>query len=161
MTIGRPSAADEAMKRAIESGRMLPGQKLGPPADLSDEERAEWVKIVEPLPPGWITAEHDAIMRDLCRHTVIGRRLGEVVTRMTGELAEWSSDDPRWEAFNRMMAEYRAESRLVIALSRSLRITKSAQWRPVVDARRAQKETATLTPWNDWGSKRRPPITDA
>ena len=152
--MGKISAAEEAMRRGIESGRMLPGHKLPPPSDLTDEERAEWHKIVDPLPPGWITAEHDAMMRDLCRHTVIARRLGEIVTRMLAEMANLPPEDARWGTVTMMMAEHRSASRLVIALSRSLRITKQSQYRPGPAAAKAGKSTARITrPWEDWGDK--------
>lgn len=154
MSHGRPSAEEYAMRRGIESGRLVPGQKLPPPPDLTPEETAEWWKIVDPLPPGWITAEHDGLMRDLCRHTVIARKLGEVVNRMLTDLAGTPPEDQRWSVVSGIMDQHRGASRLVIALSRSLRITKQSQYRPQVAAAKAKKGTATTTrPWEDWGER--------
>jgi hypothetical protein len=148
MVAGRPSALGRATAEAVAAGRVLPGERLAPPPDLSDVERAEWNRILEPLPPGFITAEHTTLLRELVRCTVFARQIGAMIERQMAEVADLPPDDERLCRVQSMIRTHGFQVEKIVLLSRSLRITKQSRYEKT--AAPTKRTTAVSKPWNDW-----------
>lgn len=150
----KPSALGRAHAAALASGALIPGERLAPPADISPEEADEWNRIMEPLPPGFITAEHTTLMRELVRCTVFARRLGEMIARLMEPMEDSPADDERLCRMQAMLKTHGAQVEKIVLLSRSLRITKTAREDRTKVERSTKRATAVKRPWNDWGAGR-------
>jgi hypothetical protein len=156
--MARFSAEARAVHEGVESGRLIPGERLPPPADISPEEREEWERITEPLPPGFITSEHRTMMRELVRVTVFTRRLGEMIDRLLADCRDLAADDERLCRLQAMMKTYDSQIDKLVLLSRSLRITKTAREDRGKASRMAKRVNAKARPWHDWGRGREKPL---
>jgi hypothetical protein len=146
MVAGRPSAAGR-------SGMMLPGERLAPPDGLTAEEQDEWTRLVEPLPPGFVTAEHTTMLRELVRCTMFARRLAEKIEAMLETAAAVPAQDSTWGTMQELMKSHGTMVEKIIKLSRALRITKQARYDAVVSKTKRQT-AAPIKPWNDWQTER-------
>jgi hypothetical protein len=88
-----------------------------PPAELSDEEAAEWVALCNSLSPDYFTRPTHATLAQCCRHVVIARRLAELIHR----LEKRKKFDER--RYARLIKEHRAETLAITNCLRALRLT--------------------------------------
>ena len=149
MPLGRPSALGRATTEGIATGRLLPGERLPPPPDLSDAERAEWERITAPLPPGFLTLEHSNLLRELVRVSTFAARLGAITERMLEDVADAAPDSPRWRKVQEIMRTHGFLVEKIVLLSRSLKLTKQSRWDN--KSKHANRHaSATPPPWLDW-----------
>lgn len=136
---------------AVESGQMVPGDRLAAPDDLTADELVAWEKIIGATTSGWLTAEHEPLLRELCRHVVFARRLGVSLERMTEASVKWKAGDSRWAELYRLMRAHGYQTERISHISHKLRLTKQAKY-PVdrINAK-SKKTTAAPKPWEDWG----------
>jgi hypothetical protein len=150
MTSGPLSVTAQATAAGIAAGRILPGERLAPPGDLSDAERAEWFKITTALPAGFLSTEHTSLLRELCRVTVFAARLGTTIETAMADMADVPPADKRWAKVQTLMRSHGEQLTTIVRLSRALRISKQA--REGRDQRSTRRATSALMPWNDWGN---------
>lgn len=136
---------------AMTAGRIVPGDKLPPPKDLTAKERKVWVSIVDPLPSGFFTLEMTPLLRSLVKAIMYARSLEAVVDRLMPEAESWPAHDERWAQVDARMREVRAWHTEIVQLSRALRLSKQARY-PAVKADAATRRTATTAPrpWENW-----------
>src|SRR5262245_54728156 len=53
--------------------------RLRPPAELTDEQRAEFLRVVGVLPADWFAPAHVALLVQYCRHVVMARKVGQLI----------------------------------------------------------------------------------
>ena len=140
------------------SGPMVPGEHLPPPPDLSGgaPARDEWNRIVTTMPAGFLTAEHQTLLRELVRHTLFARAFGEMAEGLLLEVRYLPREDARWRDLRRALDQHCQQTEKVQKLSRSLRITKTSRYDKYDTA--TKRSTAAPPPWLDWNpnAKRKP-----
>ena len=132
--------------------RFLPGEKLAPPADLSEEQLAEWDRYLLTMPSGFLSHEHASLLRELCRHTVFARQLGDKIQAGLLEMMALPLTSKGWVAFCRLLKAHGEQVDAMIRLSRSLRLTKQSRddrGRAMVATRRFGTEPPA---WEDWAN---------
>jgi len=143
MVAGRPSAASQMPT--------IPGERIAPPEDLGEFEKAEWLAIVAGLPPGWIQVEHVPIMRQLCRHTKVAHHYSVVLARLLELSVEWTPDDERWRQVALISRVHGIETDHIINCSKMLRLTKLADRPERASVKVKRGSAVAVKPWADWG----------
>lgn len=125
---GRKSAAELAV-----TVTRLPNARLEPPAELTDEQSAEWLRIVGGMPADWFTTATQDTLIQLCRHIVQARKLDAKLAK--GGL------DPKTEID--LSREQREESRTITTLYRAMRMTQQSRY----DAKKKSTTATQRKPW--------------
>ena len=141
------------MKRGRQSGAALSiiplvrDHRPEPPQELNEDQRAEWQAIVGRLPADWFPRELHGILAAFCRHVTAHRLISAEVDLYH---RDWLKDDEGLKRLDKLTSMRERESRAMVAVARSLRITKASQVRPET-AGRAVRGTSLSTrkPWDD------------
>jgi hypothetical protein len=104
--------------------------RLVPPASLPKHLRAIWFETVAALPAEWFTPEHVPLLERYCFHVARARDLERLVAKVNPirQLAKYQS----------LARAAAMETRMVVALARSMRLTHQARLHPVTAARLAR-----------------------
>lgn len=138
-------------KAVTLTGRMVPGEKLQPPADMGPEDCRRWNAIVGPLPAGFFSAEMIPQLRCLVKAMRYAERLQAIVDGLSEEAQGWPSNDDRWHNFHGQMKELRGWHGEILRWSRTLRLTPQSRYTPVKAHARTKRSTApTAKPWEVW-----------
>jgi phage terminase small subunit len=113
-------------KSAAELALVPTEVKQRPPAPkhLSQEEQAEWIAVVGCLPANWFPRESHAALAALCRHTCRSRLIAAQVNQM--QTSCLGSEDGI-NILDKALKMLERETRAILALSRSLRLTPSTR----------------------------------
>lgn len=87
MDIQRGRKATAAMVPSLALVPGSPGLRPDPPPELSAEEQAEWIVIVERMPAGHFTRETWSLLADYCRFAVNARWVGQGMQEMRARSA--------------------------------------------------------------------------
>lgn len=130
---GRRSTADLAVIGAsgIETVR-----RPEPPADLTDEQAAEWRAVVNRLPADWFPRETHGLLAQYCRHVVAGRRIQQLVSSIEAE------KDFDLVAYDRALKMQERESRCIASLATRMRISQQSKF-----DKQKKRGTLTAKPW--------------
>jgi hypothetical protein len=90
------------------------------PHDLNDEETEVWAAVVNAEPADWFSASTVPVLAQYCRHVVNARRIAELKEKATSD-PELSVSD-----YNGLLAMERAETRIIAALARTMRLTQQS-----------------------------------
>jgi hypothetical protein len=125
---GRPSSLAVVPRAVTELIERLP-----PPHSLTDEQAEVWSAIVSGHPADWFAAGSVPVLIQLCRHTVICKRLAELIDM--GNEQDWFE----------LIKEQRQESAIVTRLTTSLRLTPQS----LIDHTSGNKKQAPAVnrPW--------------
>lgn len=115
---GRTPAA--AMTIAADNVNALPARPE-PPADLTEFQQAEWVRVVASMPADWFRPETLALLAEYCKHRETAAHLEIVMRRKLSEGIE--ADLKELKTLQSMCKE---ESAIITALMRSMRLTQQA-----------------------------------
>jgi hypothetical protein len=129
--------------RASQAALLLAGPKpievierQKAPHDLTDEETEVWAAIVNDKPADWFTPSSAPLLAQLCRHTVQGRRIAELIERATCDTDLVVTD------YDRLLHMQERESRTMRALSTALRLTPQS-----TTNHRGHTKPTTRKPW--------------
>jgi hypothetical protein len=73
---GRKSAASLTV---ISASGIEQVRRPDPPAELTDEQGAEWRAVVGCLPADWLPRETHQLLAQYCRHVVGARRVAQLI----------------------------------------------------------------------------------
>ena len=118
---GRKSAASLAVVRPITDHRP------SPPDDLTDEQAAEWRRIVHRMPSDWFPVETQPLLAALCRHIVLARRLAVIIAEFR---TEWLAEDGGLDRLEQLAKMQDREHRAAASLSTKLRLTNQSRYTP-------------------------------
>jgi hypothetical protein len=131
-------AAFEVIPNTVEVIR-----RVRPPAELTDEQRAEFERVVGQTPAEWFTAGNVAMLVQYCRHVVTARRIAEQI--------EAAILDGKADELEKLVRAQDAQSKALNQLMTSLRLTpRSVEPRNQSVNRLKQTES----PWRGFGQKR-------
>ena len=134
---GKKSAASLAVVQ------VLPGQRPEPPAELTEAQASVWRAVVQTKPADWFTDDTFPLLAAYCRHVVAARALSEAVDRFDMSLL---ADEEHIKHYDKLLAMRERETRAVLALARSMRLTQQSRY----DAKRASTaatQTQARKPW--------------
>ena len=113
-TRGRTSMASlSVIHSPIESG-----SRLEPPEELTKEERKEWVAIVNTMNTDHFMRGNSSLLAQLCRHIIASNRIASLIED------HWNGDKIMPKAFIALLKRQEAESKIINALMRSMRLTQ-------------------------------------
>jgi hypothetical protein len=96
-----------------------------PPDELNDLERGIWRSVVDVKPSGWFGPDTRELLIAYCRHAVAAR---EIDTLIAPRLAD-PAHAGRAELPELLVCRER-ETRILLALSRAMRLTQQSRYRP-------------------------------
>jgi hypothetical protein len=138
---GRKSA--DALSMVVSLPGVIPGERPEPPKHLTDEQAETWRAAVGRMPADWFTPEIWPLLTQLCRHVSISRMVAEALAEVDPE----SMRDARgFRRFERLRSMHDRETRAIVALMRTLRITHQSQY-DQTRAFTARQNTPAKKPW--------------
>lgn len=93
-----------------------------PPAELGDEQKQEWLAVVNRLPADWFPRETHSMLAQYCRHVVAARRVAQLI-----ESAE-QSDPFAVEDYDRLLKMQEREGRALSSLATRMRMTQQSTY---------------------------------
>lgn len=123
----------------------IPGQRAQPPAELTEEQAAEWRAIVATKPPEWFNRDSQALLCDMCRHTVIARRISDQVDSFPLEQLATEEGLERYEKLGKMLERH---SRTVAMLAVKMRLAPQSRYEAKVAGTAAKSSgSGAARPW--------------
>lgn len=115
-----------------------------PPYTLWRDAEAEvWRRVVEDLPPGWITGRHFDLLAEYCSAVVSCQRIRQMI-HATEHAPDGLLDVGEWRALMRAHAQQNAR---VQSLATALRITPQATVDPKTGGRALADHHTGRRPW--------------
>src|SRR6056297_2591951 len=125
----------------------LESRRNSPPSDLSKDEARIWRRIQSAMPSDWFRAEHAELLKEYAQHAARADALNAAAREIDlTAAAKDSIDGPDLRRVDKLFQMAERESRLVLALARSLRITHQSQ----VDPKTAGRKKKRNAPAIDW-----------
>jgi len=93
-----------------------------PPSELTDEQAAEWLAVVERLPADWFQRETHGMLAQYCRHVVDARRVAQLIESACG------SDEFDVNEYDRLLKMQEREGRALSSLATRMRMTQQATY---------------------------------
>ena len=97
-----------------------------PPDDLTEEQASEWRAVVSRMPGDWFCREHFALLASYCRHVCRERALAKIIDEF--QMA-WCKKAGGAEKLNLLSGMAARETRTVMALARSMRLTHQSKYK--------------------------------
>ena len=124
-TSSRSSTMQRGRKNSFEvvvcAGPVMPGDgRPLPPSGLSEAEAAIWRDYVDEMPLNWFGRESYAMLRLLCRHTVVCERLSQELV----ELGPGLSSRNQVKELTRLIER---EAKIMTSLAWQLRLTPKSR----------------------------------
>jgi hypothetical protein len=97
-----------------------------PPEDMLGLEREIWHSIVDSMPRQWFGAETHELLRGLCRHAFVARKLGDQYVALVDEGPPPAGEGVAiyWENVDKLGMQYDRETRAIGTLASKLRVAK-------------------------------------
>lgn len=130
---GRQSSAELSV---VQQGQLSTVERPAPPHELTDEQKAEWVAIVNRVPADWFPRETHGTLVQLCRHRTRARRLAQLIEQ--SEQAE-TFDVKEYRDLIRSEGE---NTRIIASCETKLRLTPQTTYDP-----KRKKPNQGKKPW--------------
>lgn len=114
-------------------------QRPEPVAELTDEQAAVWVSVVNRLPADWFPRETLPMLAHYCRHVVAARRIAQLIERLE------SADEIDLNEYDRLLRMQDREGRAMSSMATRMRITQQASY----DRKKSKGVTLTENPWDN------------
>lgn len=111
-----------------------------PPSDLPEPAQKLWREIVGTRPSDWFRPDTFPLLASYCRHCWHAAEIDRLIEKA---FAEFEGEERN--AIPLLLKARERESRAMLALARSMRITQQAQYEPRTAARQALP--STRKPW--------------
>jgi hypothetical protein len=157
MERGSKSSA-KAQPEDVRVEPTVPGVQPEALMELCEEERTEWYKFTNRMPPDWFPPETWPLLAQLCRHVCQSRFFGQCLQEVRAGLLD-PTDDEALERVERLVKLHDREGRALTALMVRLRLTTQQRIPDEDVARRARKARAELPDVQPWASDARPALT--
>lgn len=94
-----------------------------PPAELGDEQKQEWLAVVNRLPADWFPRETHPLLAQYCRHVVAARRISQLVARLESEQEGFDIGE-----YDRLLKMQEREGRALSSLATRMRMTQQSTY---------------------------------
>lgn len=110
-----------------------------PPSELSDEQKQEWLAVVNRLPADWFPRETHGMLVQYCRHTIAAKRVAQLIER----IEQADADEINIGDYDRLLKMQEREGRAISSLATRMRLSQQA----TVRAESAKKPSQLRKPW--------------
>jgi uncharacterized protein (DUF1697 family) len=107
------------------------------PVELSGEQAAEWVAVVNRMPAEWFPRETHAMLVQYCRHAVACRRISELIKNCE------SAEEFDIKEYDRLLKMQDRESRGLSSLATRMRISQQSSY----DKQKKKPAGSARPPW--------------
>ena len=122
---GRKSSAS----LAVIAGGVETIVRQKPPAELTDEERTQWLNVVNAMPADWFTPETGPLLTQYCRHAVMARRIAQMIqAEVQGVDCDGNPIEFSLRDFNRLSQMQDRESRALSMLATKMRLSQQSTY---------------------------------
>ena len=131
---GRRSGAELSVvqpESAITSKR-----RPEPPDELTKEQSAEWIEVVNNLPADWFPTETRALLVQYCRHVVAARFVASLIDRCVAQ------EPVVVEDYGELLKMQEREGRAISALATRMRMTQQSTY-----SAKKSKKVFRKKPW--------------
>lgn len=132
---GRKSAA--SLEVANHSGAVTEVRRPGPPAELTAEEKAEWMVVVNDLPGDWFRDSNLSVLEGYCRTAVNCRRIAQLIERVIG------SEEFDLNEYDKLLKMQEVQHRALLSFATKMRLTQQATY----DKEKRKGAKRTKAPW--------------
>jgi hypothetical protein len=115
-------------------------KRVQPPDDLTPEQRKEFLRVVESMPPEWFAPAHVQLLVQYCRHVTMANKLGQAIDKLLSK----KNIDP--VKLGTLISKQDNETRVIGRLMQMLRITPQSVEPPKVSEKR-MRQAGTKNPW--------------
>jgi hypothetical protein len=136
---GRRSAASLAVVAT------LPGQRPEPPVDLTPAQAQVWRAVASTKPADWFTADSHPLLAAYCRHVVAADRIARLIDNLEAE------ERPDLGEYNHLLKMRDRESRAMVGLARSMRLTQQSRYDHKTGHTAATRVGEARKPWEMTG----------
>ena len=125
-------------KLAVVNGSAISAvHRPEPLAEMTNEQRIEWILVVNSLPADWFPDQTHKVLAQYCRHAVTGRHVSQMIQQI--ELA----DIIDVVEYDKLLKMQERESRMIVSLATKMRITQQATYHP----EKTKSATVIKPPW--------------
>ena len=135
-TRGRKSSA--SLTVAAPPSQIQTIERPAPPDDLTDEQAAEWIAVVERMPADWFPRETWPLLVQYCRHIVAAKRVDQLIETLQNE------PDFELKAWADALKIQRQESGVIAALSTKMRLSQQTSY----DKSKKKGSGGVRKPWD-------------
>ncbi len=123
----------------VHGGAISAIDRSEPLAELTNEQRVEWILVVNSLPADWFPDETHKALAQYCRHVVNARHISELIEKIE------SGVEIDIIHYDRLLKMQERESRMMISLMTKMRMTQQSTYHP-----EKGKPSQTIdNPWED------------
>ena len=139
---GRKSTAQLAL---LDDVPVEPPKVVEPPADMPEDQKEVWRRVVASCPPDWFQPETLDLLTQYCIHVCRSRFLAGLINGMNTAAIGTSTE----KVLELMRQEHR-QTRLVASLATKMRIAQQSSYDKSARKRGSGKLSAgTSNPWDD------------
>jgi hypothetical protein len=120
---GRKSAAELGVKISALSVR-----RPDPPAEISPEQKATWVAVTATKPPDWFRPDTYPLLISYCTHVENAKHVDYLIE--TFNFDGIKNDFDLWPCLDKLLKARDRESRALVNLARSMRLSQQAMILP-------------------------------
>lgn len=107
-------------------GTTLPVTAIEPPAELNEEQREEFSRIVASYPMDWFDNASLPLLLAFVRHNYEERRLGKVLSEFPTEMLR---TEEGLAAYNKLSMNHERQSKAASTLATKMRLTQLSRYR--------------------------------
>ena len=108
-------------------------KRVPPPICLTEEQAAEWVRVVNSMPAAHFQPVNELLLEQYCKHAVVCRYLGYGIEQAQEQLKNPPSDLELRVILEKslydLLGQQREESKIVVVLMRQMRMTQQSIYR--------------------------------
>ena len=123
----------------VQGGAVSAVDRPEPLSELTNEQRIEWVLVVNSLPADWFPAETHGVLAQYCRHVVLARHLSALIDNLE------SDNKLDIDAYGKLVRLQDTVTGRLLSCATKMRITQQSSYHP-----EKLKPTQIIdNPWED------------
>lgn len=128
--------------KAVDSNLPISAvERPEPPSDLTPEQRLEWIYVVNSVRADWFSDETHRMLAQYCKHVVTANHIAQLIEQEEGE------KEIDLERYDKLLKMQERESRAILALARSMRLTQQATYHQ--EKTKQSKSNKAKAPWEE------------
>jgi hypothetical protein len=120
-----------------------------PPEELNEAQASEWRAVVARFPQDYFRREHYALLIAYCQHVCRSRWVAQQIEAFE---PEWLGHEGGLQRLDKLHQMAERESKLIMALARSMRLTHQAQLKAETAYTRAHAVSPLEPTWQKYGA---------
>ena len=143
---GRKSAASKTLKSVnVEDSVTAIPRSATPPADFTEFEASIWTQVVNTKPADWFGTDTHPLLIAYCKHVATAAVLDRKIAEFE---PEWMDSDAGLARYDKLLSAREKQSRAIMALARSMRLTQQSQYdHKTANTANKKSGNGSKTPW--------------